>query len=152
MKCNKITVLGISAGQGALLFPFYQCKNRFKVIGNIEPRGVFHTPEDEQWKLNFKNTPFLRESKPFIDTLGRCDIVVSSPDCGASSIMRLSKVKKLGKPSDNKSLNLVLESIKYILPSYFLIENLPRLLNLMPDNFFLIPITTNLFLDCCELP
>ena len=64
------------------------------------------------------------------------DIILSSPDCGASSIMRLSKVKTLGKPEENKSINLVFEAIKKYTPSIFLIENLPRLLSLIPKEVF----------------
>ncbi len=52
---KDLKVLGVCGGQGALLFPF-----RDKLIGNIEPRGVFHTAKEEQWKANFKGIPFLK--------------------------------------------------------------------------------------------
>ena len=118
---SKYKVLGVCAGQGALLMPF-----RKQVIGNIEPRAVFHTKGEEQWKLNFGDTPFIKgyellDCKP--------DIIISSPDCGASSVMRLSKKKSLGKPQENKSINLVIKSIQHLKPKFFLIENLPRLLS-----------------------
>ena len=124
-----MNVLGISAGQGALLFPF-----RKHLLGNIEPRGVFHTPREEQWKANFKDIPFYKGYclQEFDE---KVDIIISSPDCGASSIMRLSKVKELGKPKDNRSLNLVIEGINYYKPKIFLIENLPRLLSLLPNEY-----------------
>ena len=124
-----MNVLGISAGQGALLFPF-----RKHLLGNIEPRGVFHTPEEEQWKANFGDIPFYKGYclQEFDE---KVDIIISSPDCGASSIMRLSKVKELGKPKDNRSLNLVIEGINYYKPKIFLIENLPRLLSLLPNEY-----------------
>lgn len=124
-----MNVLGISAGQGALLFPF-----RKHLLGNIEPRGVFHTPGEEQWKANFKDVPFYKGYclQEFDEKI---DIIISSPDCGASSIMRLSKVKELGKPKDNRSLNLVIEGINYYKPKIFLIENLPRLLSLLPNEY-----------------
>lgn len=129
MSINRYTVLGISAGQGALLFPF-----RKRLLGNIEPRGVFHTPGEEQWKANFKDVPFYKGYclQEFDE---KVDIIISSPDCGASSIMRLSKVKELGKPKDNRSLNLVIEGINYYKPKIFLIENLPRLLSLLPNEY-----------------
>lgn len=129
MSINRYTVLGISAGQGALLFPF-----RKHLLGNIEPRGVFHTPGEEQWKANFKDVPFYKGYclQEFDE---KVDIIVSSPDCGASSIMRLSKVKELGKPKDNRSLSLVIEGINYYKPKIFLIENLPRLLSLLPNEY-----------------
>ena len=124
-----MNVLGISAGQGGLLFPF-----RKHLLGNIEPRGVFHNPGEEQWKANFKDVPFYKGYclQEFDE---KVDIIISSPDCGASSIMRLSKVKELGKPKDNRSLNLVIEGINYYKPKIFLIENLPRLLSLLPNKY-----------------
>lgn len=124
-----MNVLGISAGQGGLLFPF-----RKHLLGNIEPRGVFHTPGEEQWKANFKDVPFYKGYclQEFDE---KVDIIISSPDCGASSIMRLSKVKEWGKPKDNRSLNLVIEGINYYKPKIFLIENLPRLLSLLPNKY-----------------
>lgn len=124
-----MNVLGISAGQGGLLFPF-----RKHLLGNIEPRGIFHTPGEEQWKANFKDVPFYKGYclQEFDE---KVDIIISSPDCGASSLMRLSKVKELGKPKDNRSLNLVIEGINYYKPKIFLIENLPRLLSLLPNKY-----------------
>lgn len=123
-----MSVLGVCAGQGALLYPFKR-----QLLANIEPRAVFHTPKEEQWRANFDEVPFIKgydlpDLKP--------DIIVSSPDCGASSIMRLSKVKQLGKPEDNKSINLVIASLVKYQPKLFIIENLPRLLSLIPRSFF----------------
>lgn len=135
---KKLKVLGISAGQGALLFPFKDDKH-FEILANLESRGVFHTSGEEQWKLNFGKIPFLRDLTYIYESKkvrGGCDIIVSSPDCGASSIMRLSKVKQLGNPKDNKSLNMVLEAIQFLKPSVFLIENLPKLVTLLPPEFF----------------
>lgn len=127
---KKLRVLGVCAGQGALLFPF-----RENLLGNIEIRGVFHTPGEEQWKLNFGDIPFYKGFclQEFDE---KVDIVISSPDCGSSSVMRLSKVKELGNPKDNRSLNLVISSILKYKPKIFLIENLPRLLSLLPKDFF----------------
>lgn len=127
---KKLRVLGVCAGQGALLFPF-----RENLLGNIEIRGVFHTPGEEQWKLNFGDIPFYKGFclQEFDE---KVDIIISSPDCGSSSVMRLSKVKELGNPKDNRSLNLVISSILKYKPKIFLIENLPRLLSLLPKDFF----------------
>lgn len=127
---KKLRVLGVCAGQGALLFPFKK-----NLLGNIEIRGVFHTPGEEQWKLNFGDIPFYKGFclQEFNE---KVDIIISSPDCGAASVMRLSKVKELGNPKDNRSLNLVIASILKYKPKIFLIENLPRLLTLLPKDFF----------------
>lgn len=127
------TVLGISAGQGSLLFPFFIDNRHYKILGNIEPRAVFHSPKDEQWKLNFGETPFIKSGFP---EEWHPDIIVSSPDCGASSVMRLSKVKELGNPEKNKSINLVIEGILHYKPKFFLIENLPKLITLLPREYW----------------
>lgn len=125
-KCYKdLKILGICAGQGALLFPW-----RKQLLGNIEPRSVFHTQKEEQWRLNFGEIPFLRNELP---EKWHPDIILSSPDCGASSTMRLSKAKELGNPEKNKSIQLVIEGIMQYQPKVFMIENVPRLINLMPE-------------------
>lgn len=117
-------VLGVCAGAGILLHPFKK-----DLIGNIEPRGVFHTPKEEQWKANFKGIPFIKDAELVPEWTP--DIILSSPDCGSCSVMRLSKVKQLGDPASNKSINLVIQAIQYYDPAIFLIENLPRLLSLI---------------------
>lgn len=129
-----MNILGVSAAQGALLFPFLHSK-KYKILANIEPRGVFHTSCESQWKLNFGDIPFYRGFclQEFDE---KVDIVVASPDCGIASVMRLSKVKELGNPKDNRSLNLVTAAILEYKPKIFLIENLPRLLSLLPYEFF----------------
>lgn len=125
-KCYKdLKILGICAGQGALLFPW-----RKQLLGNIEPRSVFHTQKEEQWRLNFGEIQFLRNELP---EKWHPDIILSSPDCGASSTMRLSKAKELGNPEKNKSIQLVIEGIMQYQPKIFMIENVPRLMNLMPE-------------------
>lgn len=126
---KNLRFLGVSAGQGALLYPF-----KDQLIANVEIRGVFHTKNEEQWKLNFGEIPFLKSLESLLNE--HIDVIISSPDCGASSIMRLSKVKQLGNPKENKSLNLVLQAVQHFKPKVFMIENLPRLLSLLPQSFF----------------
>lgn len=125
---EKFNLLGICAGQGALLFPFLRSK-KFNLLGNIEPRSVFHTKSESQWKANFKGIPFLKGYELPEDW--HPDIILSSPDCGSCSVMRLSKSKALGDPKSNKSIQLVFQAIQYYEPALFLIENLPRLLSLI---------------------
>ena len=126
---KKLGVLGVCAAQGALLFPFLN-SNRFSILGNIEPRGVFHTKEEEQWKLNFGNIPFekgldsLQTVKPFA--------IVGSPSCGHSSMFSYSRKKTLGEPKSDPTLNLFIHSLMFYQPEVFLMENLPKLLDLIP--------------------
>ena len=122
-------ILGVCAGGGALLLPFRDQV----IIANVEPRVVFHYPGNPTWKFNFGDVPFLRDG---LDPSWEPDVIVGSPDCGASSIMRLSKTKELGNPKDNKSINLVLSSINLYKPKVFLIENLPRLVSILNKDFW----------------
>lgn len=126
MKIKNI--LGVCAGGAALLFPFKN-STKYNILGNIEPRSVFHTKSESQWKANFKGIPFLKGYELPEDW--HPDIILSSPDCGSCSVMRLSKSKALGDPKSNKSIQLVFQAIQYYEPALFLIENLPRLLSLI---------------------
>lgn len=148
MKLKKLKVLGICSGSGlALLTPFLS--EPFKVLGAIEPRAVFHTPKEETWKKNFGKRPFIKSYEVNQLDFPRPNIIVSSPDCGASSIMRLSKSKKLGNPRESKTLNMVISSINFYLPELFLIENLPKLLEFIkPAEFESLFPTYNLVFHC----
>lgn len=124
---KKTRVLGVAGGGGALLLPFLNDK-KYKILGNVEPRAVFHSKNEENWKLNFGKIPFKTE---FFDLKKRPNVIVGSPDCGASSTMRLSKVKELGNPEKNKTINLLIQAVLTYKPEVFLLENVPKLLNLV---------------------
>lgn len=118
-------ILGVCGAQGALLYPL-----RRWLIGNIEPRGVFHTPNEEQWRLNFGEVPFVKS----LDALkiDNPDMIVGSPSCGHSSVFSYSRKKTLGKPREDVCLNLFLSCVKKFTPRIFVMENLPKLLDLIP--------------------
>lgn len=122
---KNLRVLGVCGAQGALLFQF-----RKNLIANIEPRAVFHTQNEEQWKLNFGDIPFLRNAN--LDSISDIDIVIGSPSCGHSSAFSYSRKKSLGKPKEDPTLTLFVNAIKTIKPKVFMMENLPKLLDLIP--------------------
>lgn len=123
---GKLSVLGVCGAQGALLFKF-----RKNLIANIEPRSVFHTTLEEQWRLNFGETPFLRNLGQ-LKTDKKVDIIIGSPSCGHSSVFSYSRKKSLGVPKEDESLSMYITSIKTLKPKIFLLENLPKLLELYP--------------------
>lgn len=125
---SDIKVLGVCGAQGALLYPL-----RKYLIGNIEPRAVFHTPKEEQWKLNFGDIPFLRSFDEFSQiSHDHVHLLLGSPSCGHSSVFSYSRKKSLGKPREDPCLSLFLSSVKSIKPEIFIMENLPKLLDLIP--------------------
>ena len=126
---KKINVLGCCAAQGALLYPILKNSN-LRIIGNIEPRGVFHSSHEEQWNLNFPGIPFAKTPDQFLKK--RVDVILGSPSCGHSSVFSYSRKKSLGKPREDKTLNLYLSQIDHFRPKIWAMENLPKLLDLIP--------------------
>lgn len=116
-------VLGICGGNGVILYPL-----RKHLIANIEPRALFHTKGNKQWKANFGDIPIFKE---LIEFTCKIDVIVGAPDCGHSSILSYSRKKSLSDPRDNKSLNLYIEAIKKYKPKIFLMENLPKMLDII---------------------
>lgn len=114
----KINCLGICGGNGVILHPF-----RDRLIGNIEPRTVFHTPEQVQWYLNFES--------PYYKDYFECypNVIIGAPDCGHSSVLAYSRAKKLSNPEDNTSLQLYINGVLHYKPLFFLMENLPKLID-----------------------
>lgn len=123
---KKLKVLGVCGGNGSCLYTFHNRKD-FRLVGNIEPRAVFHTKKEEQWDINFKGIPFERGIVPSVRKL-RPDVIIGHPDCGDSSVLRMSRAKKKGNLNDNSSVILFFDSINHYLPSIFLLENLPAFL------------------------
>ena len=111
-------VLGVAAGNGVSLYPF-----KDQVIGNIEPRAIFHSVGDKQWKANFPDA-FMDRGKGKLPKV-KPQVIISSPDCGSGSILRLSVAKEYGDIKENKSLNLFMAAIRKYKPEFFYFENLP---------------------------
>lgn len=114
-------VLGVSGGNGVILHPFNK-----HLIGNVETRSVFHTFNEAQWKLNFRVNQDQSEVKYLRSMV---DVIVGAPDCGHSSVLAYSRGKKLKDPKENDSLNLFIKYINEYQPKFFLMENLPKLLD-----------------------
>ena len=126
-------VLGVDAGNGVILHPLKKY-----LIGNIEPRAIFHSKGNKQWNENFKGIPFKRDyNEDLIHWAKRgVDVIMGNPDCGHSSRFSYSRIKKLSDPRDNPSINLYLESIRVIKPKIFLMENLPKLMDIYDKRFW----------------
>lgn len=123
---KKYNVVGVCGGNGVLLHPFI--KKPYSLLANIEARGAFFTPSNIQWRVNFKDTPLLKKVEA-LDNPPKVHLLVGAPDCGHSSIMALTRVKKLGVAKDNVSLNQYLKAIATLRPTIFAMENLVALLD-----------------------
>ncbi len=127
---KQYKVLGICGGNGVCLIPFKS--ERFKIIGNIEPRSVFYDKKNLQWNLNFEG---IQQSKDKIKGLNP-DIIIGHPDCGHASILRLSRAKENVSAKDNVSLNRYIDLTILYQPKLFLMENLPGLLKTYSEDEF----------------
>jgi site-specific DNA-cytosine methylase len=118
----NIKVLGVSGGNGVLLFPF-----RKYLVANIEIRSAFQTENDAQWKLNFPKSELIKEREYKRDGFkdyGKIDVILGHPNCGAGSILRLAKSKAYTSSRGDLSIELFFNSINHYKPRFFLFENL----------------------------
>lgn len=117
-------ILGVCGGNGVILHP---AKDR--LIANLEPRKIFHTKNQEQWRENFKNIPYFTDvnSVPFISKK-RVKIIIGAPDCGHSSKLALSVFKKMFNPKQNESLQFYIFCVNKYQPEIFMMENLPAIM------------------------
>lgn len=120
---KKLNVLGVCAGQGVCLFPFHKSKY-FRVLANIEPRGVFYDKGDKQWNANFEGVQMAKSLK----LKRRVDVIIGHPDCGDNSILRMSRAKKSGNSETNQSVLAYIDAVNRYSPAIFLLENLPGFL------------------------
>lgn len=116
----KYTTLGVSAGNGVMLYPF-----KDSLLGNVEIRRDYLIGgKPYQWRINFGDIP-LYSSLP--DNLSP-DFIVGHPKCGNSSVFALSRGKKFTTSRDEPTLTLFIESINKYKPKIWAMENLPKLL------------------------
>lgn len=121
-------ILAVSGGNGVIVHPV-----RKHLIGNIELRSLFTTPGDIQWQLNFPNIPVDKDPNVKYQ---HPDVIIGAPDCGHSSVLSYSRKKSLSNPKDNKSLTHYVQAIELYKPKIFVMENLPKLLNVMGKDLY----------------
>lgn len=123
-------VLAINCGNGVMVYPLKKY-----LVGNIELRSDYKTPNDIQWLLNFNNVPLFKE-KPKLKRFKKIDIIISHPTCGHSSTLAYSRGKKLGNGRVDKTMKLFIKSVNYLKPKVFLFENLTNLFKSFPEKDF----------------
>lgn len=114
----RYEILAVCGGNGSWIYPM-----KDNLIGNIEPRSLFHTQDNVQWKKNFGDIPYWRKAD---DMMCFPDVIVGAPDCGSSSMMALTRAKEFSNPLENDSFMTFFECIQYMHPSIFFMENLPK--------------------------
>jgi len=124
---TNMKILGINGGNGVILYPF-----RKHLVANIEPRGVFRTPENKQWRSNFPDIPLYKDLAKLNFEPNELDLIIGAPDCGHSSILGVSRNKVYGDPRANESLNMYIAGVKKFLPKVWAMENLSKLLETIP--------------------
>jgi len=121
-------ILAINGGNGAMLLPMKKY-----LVGNIEIRSLFKTPGDIQWKLNFGDIPLHTKAED-LTKYSNIDVVVGAPNCGHSSLLAYSRAKKTSDPMKDESFELFIIGLKYLRPKIFMMENLPKSLDMIPED------------------
>ena len=124
-------ILGINGGNGVILYPM-----RRHLISNVEIRSNFKTPGDEQWKLNFPDTPLVTKAELMTDFM-LCDVMVGAPNCGHSSMLAYSRAKTTSDPMKDESFELYLIAIRLYMPKIFMMENLTKMLEMVPASVWI---------------
>lgn len=132
-------ILGVCGGNGVILYPM----RRF-LIANYEPRSLFKSKGNKQWVANFPDIPVYNHPLEFYNHYNIRNVdkplpyaIVGAPDCGHSSILAYSRAKQLSDPLENFSLDLYLRSILILRPAVFMMENLPKMLELVGKDTFI---------------
>ena len=118
-------ILGICGGNGVILYPM-----RKHVIGNIEIRAAFKTPDNIQWKLNFGDIPLSTEPEDTVN-YDSPDVIIGAPNCGHSSMLAYSRAKMVSDPMKDESFELFIIGLGYFKPKVFMMENLPKSLDMV---------------------
>lgn len=121
-------ILAVNGGNGVICYPM-----RKYLMGNVEIRSNFKTSDNIQWWLNFKNIPLITKAEG-LTSFDKPDIIMGAPNCGHSSILAYSRAKKLSDPMKDESFELFLTSIDYYKPKIFMMENLPKILDMVSED------------------
>lgn len=113
-------ILAVNGGNGVIVYPM-----RRNLIGNVEIRSAFKTPDNIQWKLNFKDIPFTGSAEDLVE-FNKPDVIVGAPNCGHSSMLAYSRAKMTSDPMKDESFELFMVSLGYFKPKIFMMENLPK--------------------------
>jgi len=123
---SSYSVIGLSSGNGVILHPFYKDTN-IDVKWAVECRRDYLVGGyPNQFHLNFSDTPYSENLSIPVESV---DVIVGHPKCGMSSVFALSRGKRNTSHKDEPSLNLFIHGIHAFFPKYFLLENLPKLLD-----------------------
>lgn len=113
-------ILAVCGANGSWLYPL-----RKWLVGNFEPRSIYHTPNEVQWKCNFPGKPIWNKKTYGYDNLPQIDLIIGAPNCGHSSILALSN-SKFRNAKDDESFRIFFSEINRHKPSLFIMENLPK--------------------------
>lgn len=114
-------ILAVCGGNGSWLYPL-----KSELVGNIEPRVLFYTLNNEQWEANF--LPIVMCKSLNIYRWENIDVIIGAPNCGHSSMMALTN-STFREAKEDESFRYFFEGVKMYNPKIFVMENLPKSAN-----------------------
>ena len=131
MKKSNITMAGVTSGVGSMLIGGHVMG--LKILGNVEWRRYYNTGTFEKY---FK-APFTEDYED-IKHLKGANIVMVHDDCGEFSGLNL--LKESQNKSDEEKMGMIpttVKAIQDIKPDFFAMDNLPKMLTLLPIQWWL---------------
>ena len=113
-------ILAVCGANGSWLYPLKEW-----LVGNYEPRSIYHTPKEVQWKSNFPKIPIWDKKTYGNHHIGEVNMIVGAPNCGHSSILALSN-SKFRDAKDDESFRAFFSEVQNHQPEVFIMENLPK--------------------------
>lgn len=115
---GKLNAIGMTCGIGSMLIGARN--SGFNIVGNVEWRKYY--PE-KTFTHNFPRAFFVRKLVDMPE-LPKIDLLLGHPECGNFSILNTSK-NAMTKRTDAGDIPVFIEGIKWIKPSFFVMDNLP---------------------------
>lgn len=123
---KKVKILGLTCGVGSMMIPAKELN--WTIMGNIEHRPYYHTGTFE----NYFNSPMVKKLSE-INIQEAPDVIIGHTDCGFFSNLRSRKTKG---ENDFKDTELWFDNVKKLSPQFFILDNLPGMLNYFNADFF----------------
>lgn len=131
---NKLKAISLIGGVGSMLIGAK--KQGYEILFGTDWRKYYHNPDPkgpDTFTKYFKAPYYynLDEAKKSGQDLKGIDLVVSHTECGQSSNLRLRSIEQRAKTSRDELAGdtpLLVEMLKEIKPKFFMMDNLPRLL------------------------
>lgn len=129
---SDIKAIGFTSGIGSMLIGAKEAS--FSIVGNIEWRDYYRLKDEQGHNTFTENFPGAFFARGFddidpldvYDLIGRIDLAMGHPECGAYSLLNSANRHAGEQKHDAGDIPLFLEYVAKIKPRYFVMDDLPQ--------------------------